>query len=204
MSTLSAQSAKRRKGDALDRFLIAFNKFSSSGANQDKGLKVMQWSLSLLSSFSTTTTTPHYYNKLSNEISMARYLLRFFGLPGALQALRQGTWDDRRTSSIMGKITGRIMALSMLGFYPLEHLSYLGWTSPDALPISLRRQANRFSAYSCRCWLVYLVAEMTQSYYALQHLYRSKERVLKENGNHEEVRSKVMAWLTRIHPGAHT
>ncbi|KAI2506022.1 hypothetical protein MHU86_8433 [Fragilaria crotonensis] len=169
-------SVSARKG-WFDRFLVQYNKFVSSSANQDKGLKFVQWTLWLLSRLHPGKKQALL--KCSFDVSFARYLLRFYGMPSALEAVRNSSWED--STSSWGKTTGKLMAWSMLVYYPLEHVAYLKWTSPELLPSSLN--ANRFSAYSCRFWLLYLVAELVQGSVRLRRLYH--ERTLQEDGREE-------------------
>jgi hypothetical protein len=165
-----------RKG-WFDRFLVQYNTFVSSSANQDKGLKFVQWSLWLLSRLHPGKKQALL--KCSFDVSFARYLLRFYGMPSALEAVRNSSWED--SSSSLGRTSGKLMAWSMLVYYPLEHVAYLKWTSPELLPSSLN--ANRFSAYSCRFWLMYLVAELVQGSVRLRRLYH--EQMLSEDSREE-------------------
>jgi hypothetical protein len=155
----------------LDRFLVHYNKFVSSSANQDKGLKFVQWTLWLLSRLHPAKKQALL--KSSFDVSFARYILRFYGMPSALEAIRNSSWEDSK--SHLGSTTGKLMAWSMLAYYPLEHIAYVKWTSPELLPNSLN--ANRFSAYSCRFWLMYLIAELIQGSMRLRRLYQERKEI---------------------------
>lgn len=161
--------------------LSHYNKFIASAANQDKGLKLLQWTLWLFSK--VYNKKGKALMKTSTDISFARYILRLYGLPTAIEAIQNKTWEDA-SSGLPGRITGKLMALSMIFYYPLEHLAYIRWTSPEVLPG--RTTANKLSAYSCRCWLLYLLAEMIQSMVRLKHLYASQRKLLKDGSCDEE------------------
>jgi hypothetical protein len=156
----------------LDRFLVHYNKFIASGANQDKGLKLLQWTLWLFSRI--YPSKKESLQKSSLDISFARYILRFYGFPSTMEAVRNGTWEDPQ--SYLGRLLGKLMAWSMLGYYPLEHVAYVRWTSPKLLPYS-SLNANRLSAYSCRFWLLYLLAELAQGTIRLRRMYNSRKEL---------------------------
>jgi hypothetical protein len=156
----------------LDRFLVHMVKFTSSAANQDKGLKLFQWTLLLCSKLSQSKQREGLA-KVSSDISFARYLLRFYGLPACLEAIRSGSWGG---ASKWSQALGKAMAWSMLVYHPLEHVAYLKWTSPHLLPPTVN--ANRLSAMSCRFWLLYLVCEMLQSVLHLHELEQTRKTLL--------------------------
>ena len=174
----------------LDRFLMHYNQFVSSSANQDKGLKFIQWTLWLFSRLNPAKKKALL--KCSFDVSFARYLLRFYGMPSALEAVRNSSWED--STSSLGRTTGKLMSWSMLIYYPLEHVAYLKWTSPELIPVSLN--ANRFSAYSCRFWLVYLVAELVQGSMRLRRLYHELSQDEEDDDTNNERRKEVQVSIT--------
>jgi hypothetical protein len=179
----------------LDLFLVHYNKFVTSAANQDKGLKLLQYTLWLFSRIYPHKKKP--LMKTSFDISFARYILRFYGLPTALEAVRNSSWEDPKAA--LGGTTGKLMAWAMMAYYPLEHLSYVGWTAPELLPASflIQNKANRYSAYSCRFWFVYLVAELTQGIMRLRRLYK-EQKELGENGGNGQDNSAAAAIQEKI------
>lgn len=174
-SSSKEQSLVVKRKLSSDIFLVHYNRFISSSANQDKGMKLLQWTLWLFSRIYPTRKAA--LNKTAGDISFARYILRFYGLPSTLEAISNRSWEDKK-SGTLGGITGKLMAFAMLAYYPLEHVAYVQWTSPELLQLSNganRYNANKLSAYSCRFWLVYLLAEMAQSVMRLRRLYREEE-----------------------------
>eukprot|EP00542_Grammatophora_oceanica_P004089 CAMPEP_0194065296 /NCGR_PEP_ID=MMETSP0009_2-20130614/85353_1 /TAXON_ID=210454 /ORGANISM="Grammatophora oceanica, Strain CCMP 410" /LENGTH=264 /DNA_ID=CAMNT_0038718105 /DNA_START=113 /DNA_END=903 /DNA_ORIENTATION=+ len=181
----------------IDAFLQHYSKFFASGSHQDKGLKVLQWTLWLFAyrlqqtsaAGSSSHTVSKALRKLYNEVTFTRYLLRFYGLPDALLAFRTGGWTVG--SSKFAKFLGSLMALCMVGYYPLEHVAYVKWMLPPSLQSSSSSRkgwhtAESLSAYSCRFWLVYLIAESTQTSLSLWRLYREQEQAIKDNHQSEE------------------
>jgi hypothetical protein len=182
--------------EKLDQFLLDFVNFTSSAVNQERSLKVLQWTLWL---FAYLKKSPGL-RKLYLDVSFSRYILRVLGFPAALEAARSGSWGAAASSTSkqrnwwISKL-GSIMAYSMMLYYPSDHLAYLGWMAPSVLPRmssprmnKLLHNANLVSAYSCRCWLVFLIAEMAQTTVKLKDLMEQKQSLTKNEGgaDHDE------------------
>mmetsp|Transcript_84888 Transcript_84888/g.127264 ORF Transcript_84888/g.127264 Transcript_84888/m.127264 type:complete len:261 (-) Transcript_84888:321-1103(-) len=149
------------KTAAIDRMLQAYAKFTSSASNQDKIMKVVQYSLWMISRFYKNSGR-HGLVQLSGQISWARYINRFLGLPAALEAVRSGSYGNP-------KALGKAMAWAMVFYYPLEHISYLKWQAPKLMTrYSSKRLAERASALSCQCWLAYILLDIVRSALALK------------------------------------
>lgn len=172
----------------IDKFLSVFGQFSSQTLYSDRGIKLMQYTLWLVSKiFILDTNDPlsnHVSSSISNlqrDLSTCRYILRFYGMPQSLQAVLRPqlwagecgnqSWKDTRIYQL-----ARVMALSMFIYHPLEHVAWL----KDKVEIdnhvvdhprtgaktnvSLRLwpksiSGGSFSVWSCRAWMVYIVAE---------------------------------------------
>lgn len=152
------------------RFLQGYSSFMTKGINQDRGLKILQYTLWVFSYLSKRKNAiiGDSCKKLYNEVSFARYVLRLFGLPDAIEATISGSWcATSKTNPRLHKILGQIMTWSMIGYYPLEHLAYIQWQTPKLLFFKTKspiptRFAEKMSAWSCRCWCIYIVAEIVQ------------------------------------------
>ncbi len=166
----------------LKSFLSNYVKFVQSPYRQDSILKTVQYSLWLLSKFYRNSKTKKALLNLQGEISWARYLLRFFGFPAAIDAVDlKSSWAAGNTSNRLG----RVMSWTMIGYYPLEHLSYLFYKAPEIpwLPIlsptlaqnsdgnascpnsahySSAQLASKASAWSCRFWLAWIVLDIVR------------------------------------------
>ena len=150
------------KTPVVDQWLQKYVQFTSSAFKQDKVLKVVQYSLWIISRY----WGKEPLSKLSLEISWTRYVNRFFGLPAALEAARSGSWGKPKS-------LGKAMAWSMLLYYPLEHIAYLKWQSPKLFQgknssSQKSRLAEKASAWSCRFWFVYIVLDIVRSSLALK------------------------------------
>jgi hypothetical protein len=174
-------------------WLQAYTKFTSSAGNQDKALKTLQYTLWWIGRFhhhgnaSSSLGRPSVWTTVSGEISWARYLHRWFGLPAAVEAARSGSWGSPGTSTT-STLLGKGMAYSMMAYYPLEYVAYLKWKVPQLQLLSLGRRnhqhpkqhdhrnmgedrlAAQASAWSCRFWLAYILMDIVRSTLALQNM----------------------------------
>mmetsp|Transcript_6748 Transcript_6748/g.12150 ORF Transcript_6748/g.12150 Transcript_6748/m.12150 type:complete len:312 (-) Transcript_6748:490-1425(-) len=180
----------------LDSFLSFYCDFSGPGINQDRILKLAQWLLWFASHCTKNkSSNPELspgLRKMYFDLSMARYALRLLGMPTALQAIRSGSWggggqfQNKKIDQI-----GQVMAWSMLFYYPLEYVAYAKWTSPKWI----KADAEKFSAYSCRFWLVYIVGEMIQCILKMKELRQQKRLLMLEKESHsnkdDELQSEI-------------
>jgi hypothetical protein len=153
--------------EKLEGFLKGYTGFMGKAVNQDRGLKLLQYTLWMFSHFyKDRVVLRDALRKLYNELSFARYVLRLLGLPSAIEAAKTGSWGaSSETGKGVHKFLGQILAWSMIGYYPLEHGAYLQWQTPKLLFPKTggpSRLAEKLSAWSCRCWLAYTVAEIVQ------------------------------------------
>jgi hypothetical protein len=143
----------------LDRFLSKYGTFSGSTFTADQGIKILQWSswaISYATTKSSNVTISPSLRKLYNELSMARYVLRFYGMLQSLEGYRSGSWAGGSWDNpLIAKIAKYIMAGSMLAYYPLEHVAYAGWQMPKLVKVN----ANKISAISCCFWTAYIVGD---------------------------------------------
>mmetsp|Transcript_17139 Transcript_17139/g.32431 ORF Transcript_17139/g.32431 Transcript_17139/m.32431 type:complete len:245 (-) Transcript_17139:69-803(-) len=153
----------------MDQFLSLYCKWTSSSTYTERGIKMLQWTTWLVSRITKGKyeDVSSSLRKLYTELSMMRYVLRLYGFPTAIEGIRSGSWaggpwEDKRIRKL-----GKIMAWSMAAYYPLEHLAWAKWTMPKLMP---KIDANRFSAWSCRCWSVYIVAELLCSWLKIKEL----------------------------------
>lgn len=193
----------------LKSFLLQYLQYISSPARQEAILKTTQYTLWLLSRFyqgknsNKTSNFVESLAELSGELSWARYVLRFFGLPAAMEGVNSGSWASETN-------LGKAMAWTMVFYYPLEHLAYLAWKAPmtrwipsNASGVAATRWnpfgakssssassdststcssselmtssqiAGKASAWSCRFWFAYLVLDIARSMLALQKVQQS-------------------------------
>ena len=143
----------------LDNFLSKYGTFSGSTFTADQGIKILQWSswaISYATTKSSNINISPSLRKLYNELSMARYILRFYGMLQSLEGYRSGSWAGGSWDNpLIAKIAKYIMAGSMLVYYPLEHVAYAGWQMPKLVKVN----ANKISAISCCFWTAYIVGD---------------------------------------------
>lgn len=172
----------------LDRLLQGYTKFMGPGINQDRGLKLMQYTIWMFSyALRDRVLVRDALRKLYNEFSFARYVLRLLALPTAVEAVRSGSWSvESNTKKGLHKFLGQILAWSMIGYYPLEHGAYVQWQTPKLLFPKTggpSRFAEKLSAWSCRFWLAYTVTEIVQCWLKL----REEQQNLKLIGDKKKI-----------------
>ena len=174
-STTTSSPSSSTSSALLDKFLSTYCTFSSRTFTTDQGLKVLQWSLWALSYMTKSNnrcSNKHLspsLRKLYLELSFTRYILRFYGFLQSLEGYRSGSWagGDHWENPLIPKIAKYVLAGSMLFYYPLEHVAYVGWQVPQLVP---RVNANKFSAISCWFWTVYIVGDFWMNCLKLQEL----------------------------------
>lgn len=144
--------------------LKSYVKFISSAINQDKGLKFLQYTLWLASKlYQKDSTGRKSLTKLSLELSNTRYATRLLALPTAVEAALYKSWTSPSKSFPRTfDLIGDLLSWSMMVYYSAEHVAYLQWMVPQWL-VKHKRSAERWSAWSCRGWFLYVVAEMVQN-----------------------------------------
>jgi len=195
----------------LKSILSSYVQFIQTPSRQDSILKTVQYSLWLLSTFYRGSGSKHKLphrvaeslTKLQGEISWARYLLRFFGLPAAINDVDlKSSWATGNNSNRLG----RVMSWTMIAYYPLENLAYLLWKAPGirwlpiVSPVSIQNPdgaascrtpektritsayhyssaqlASKTSAWSCRFWLTWIVLDIVRCTLALRKIQEISE-----------------------------
>ncbi|GKZ00243.1 hypothetical protein MPSEU_000977200 [Mayamaea pseudoterrestris] len=170
----------------INSCLQTYASYMSTSLHQDRGLKLLQWSLWLasrlvllkkqckLQSSQQLQYISTCLRKLYLDVSFARYATRALSLPAAIAAAQSGSWGYQGSSTLTKyrrahDVLGKLMAWSMIGYYPTELVAFVKWMLP-AKPASssgehaavYSRSAERWSYWSCRFWLAYLVAETCQ------------------------------------------
>jgi len=198
----------------LNNFLVKFTTFGSNSYTMDYGLKFIQyflWSLSRLTkkhnknnlvlrfvhlmlsisqggSFRRNSSKIQYTDispelkTIYNKIFMARYFMRLYGFPMALEAILNRSWSSGWKDERIHKF-GDIMAWSMLFYYPLEHFALMKWSAPKIFP---NINATRYSALSCRFWLIYVLTDLVSSFYKIKELKHKQKKEKIDTQEHEE------------------
>mmetsp|Transcript_7756 Transcript_7756/g.10173 ORF Transcript_7756/g.10173 Transcript_7756/m.10173 type:complete len:307 (-) Transcript_7756:270-1190(-) len=187
----------------LRQALKSYVKFISLALNQDKGLKFLQYTLWLASKvYKKDSKGRAGLSTLSLELCMARYATRLVLFPTAVEAVVNGSWaSPSKTYPRTFKTIGEILAWSMLFYFPAEHVAYLHWKAPKWL--AKGRSGGIWSAWSCRGWGAYVVAEIVQNILqwreALQQQSEEKEDEIIDNTALANVpNSETLAVLQQI------
>lgn len=177
--------------NSIDNFFIQYGKFTSKSLFTERGIKLVQWTMWLISQ--VTKDNQRFSKDLSpsvrkvySDLSMMRYVLRFYGFPSALDAVRNpgswagappnaSSWKDKRIVKLSD-----LMAWSMLFYHPLEHVAYANWTMPKLFH---RVDGNKMSAWSCRFWLAYIAADWISSILKNRELQEYKKTLLLQGDN---------------------
>jgi hypothetical protein len=108
-----------------------FVRFVSNTVKADKVSKTIGYGFGTLGHILSIierheSDTSQGFKKLSSSISMARYVIRFTGGFESYEAAKNGSWcyddDDKYLQRIV-----KLQAYSMLAYYPLENISYVGY-----------------------------------------------------------------------------
>ena len=185
----------------VDDLLKRYTLYMQSGLNQDRGLKFLQWTFWLVSRVlqhrhgqrnQTNGGNRHALatRKLYLDLCYARYALRLLGLPAALEAARTSSWTSKAVNpknQPFFDLVGKILAWTMVGYYPTEHMAYVQWMVPAyAKNNGKGRSAERWSYISCRFWLAYIVAESAQCLVQ----WKALRQAMKEDNAQEESEEK--------------
>ena len=170
----------------VDHFLTVFGKFTEKSIYTERGIKLLQWTIWLISQLTKNNQrlpkecSPSF-RKLYSDLSNMRYILRFYGFPGSWAAVRKPgcwagsppyalTWKDGRIQTLAD-----VMAWSMFFYHPLEHVAFAKWSMPKLVK---GVDGNKLSAWSCRCWLVYIVSDWAGSYLKNRELSNRRKLLL--------------------------
>ena len=170
-TTTTMNAVGRQCHDALTSY-VQF--MTSSPSHPDKILKFLQYTFYMVSQAliwhdqrqrPRQLARPHiaqWLDKLYQEFTWARYILRIVQFPVALDAAWHQSWtltaapgndDDpltlllpsrhchRRRQSIYN-VLGRILTYSMVVYYPTELMAYLLWMKPKAPPDETRAMSE--------------------------------------------------------------
>mmetsp|Transcript_16805 Transcript_16805/g.26218 ORF Transcript_16805/g.26218 Transcript_16805/m.26218 type:complete len:271 (+) Transcript_16805:262-1074(+) len=173
----------------IDDVLEDLCEFAGATAEVDKGIKLLSYTSWFLSRFlpsvirtSDKTKRERIHKicvglrKVYTELFMARYAPRLFGIPLCIEGIRNGSWASPEYKDKRIHQLGNFMAWSMLFYYPLEHVAYARWVAPELIDAD----AEKFSAYSCRAWALYVVADIVSSFLKIRELCKRDEDIRKQ------------------------
>jgi hypothetical protein len=179
--TTAHTTNKRPRLPWLGSFLRRYTAAVGQSVHQDRLLKTLQYTLWWYAQLAPAK--PQAATTLATQVSWARFVTRLTDWPTALEAVWNDSWislhdddDDNAGGALtrLGRGCGRLLAWSMLVYYPAEHMALLQWQLPTSLG-RIQRVAERASAWSCRAWLVYLLTDIFQSTLALRQQQQQQQ-----------------------------
>ncbi|KAG9399120.1 hypothetical protein AC1031_012078 [Aphanomyces cochlioides] len=178
--------------------LVKFATFTSSSYKADKYYKSMGYGFAFLArAIELYSKKPTRHSQglsaVATQISFARFVTRFTGIPQTLEALKNGSWvgadDDEHIKQLVNA-----QCYAMLLYYPLEHLSFVGWVAPKWFPSI---DANKCSRQSCIAWGTYVALDLYVNHKRLEILAAQEKAI----GNtldmsDEDVRATFLGFLS--------
>jgi hypothetical protein len=177
----------------IDRILSTYSKFAASSTHTDRGIKILQWTVWLLSQL-----TKDKYKVLSpslrkfyTDLTTVRYVLRLYGMPVAIEGARSGSWSGGSWKDARIHKLAKLMAYSMVVFHPLEHMAFAQWTMPKLIPTT-KYDGNKMSAWSCRFWLVFIFADWASSILKNRELEQQKHLMADQHAEEGELERQTI------------
>lgn len=156
----------------IEKFLHQYTHFIWDTWNQDKLLKMLQYSLWMLSRFYVTSShAQEAMAHLSYEVGWARYVTRLLHLPTAFHEMTSYDWS----TSDYDCLFYQFMACSMVFYYPLEALAYFKWKTPMWVAPTEERLAEQAFGWSMRVWLTYIVMDVLRSITTIHSFQKNKQ-----------------------------
>ena len=198
----------------FDKFLTVWGKFGGNTFTAEQGLKIIQYSLWAViyskskqqqqqqqqqrngssngSSNGNGGVSPDL-RKIYTDLSMSRYVFRMYGFFDTIAAYRSGSWAGGTWDNpLIAKIAKYLLAGSMICYYPLDHLAYVGWQMPKTVGKLIN--ANKVSQISCLFWSVYTISDFwvsTLKWKELKDKLGSLESMLAGKKNNEDKEALV-------------
>ena len=139
------------------------------------------------------TDFQEFLRALSGKISDARTVNRVtYGLPASVAGVF-AYGSDMSIESILG----RIMALTMVLYHPLEH----GWYFTTLKSNIFGIDGGKWSLWSCRMWLIYVICDFIGTVKKLQEVstgLEAKNIDKEQQSSLLRLRRNLIIWLTCI------
>ncbi|CAH0474283.1 unnamed protein product [Peronospora belbahrii] len=170
-----------------------FVRFNSNTVHADKFYKTIGYGLDAVGHLfahltQQETNTSQGLQAIASNISMARYVIRFTGGFESYVAWKNQSWCYEDDDEYVRRLVS-FQALSMIMYYPLEHLSYLGFIAPKLLNID----AMKYSRQSCRMWGVYILLDVYANALRIRALMVKEKQILELQDLTDEERSTQVA-----------
>ena len=202
-SSIVSSTSSSGYSKLFDKFLTIWGKFGGNTFTAEQGLKIIQYSLWAViyskskqqrngSSNGNGGVSPDL-RKIYTDLSMSRYVFRMYGFFDTIAAYRSGSWAGGTWDNpLIAKIAKYLLAGSMICYYPLDHLAYVGWQMPKTVGKLIN--ANKVSQISCLFWSVYTISDFwvsTLKWKELKDKLGSLESMLAGKKNNEDKEALV-------------
>lgn len=172
-----------------------FARFTSAKFQADKFYKTIGYGLGATGHLMARVTqqeteTSKGLRAIASNISMARYVLRFTGTFESVEAWKNGSWCYGDDSDHVKRIVS-LQALSMIVYYPLEHVSYVGFVAPKLLNID----AMKFSRQSCQAWGIYILLDVYANALRIHALTAKEKQIQEQEDLSDEERATQLATI---------
>ncbi|KAG7401533.1 hypothetical protein PHYBOEH_000591 [Phytophthora boehmeriae] len=171
-----------------------FARFSSSPVRSDKFYKTIGYGLGALGHLLAHSTqqqeTSEGLKAIASNISTARYVIRFTGGFETYSAWKNGSWCYGDDDAFVRRLVN-LQTLSMLAYYPLEHVSYVGFVAPKLLNVD----AMKFSRTSCRIWGIFILLDIYANTLRIQALTAKEKQVKEQADLSDEERGSQLATI---------
>ena len=180
------------------RFLQRYTTAMGSCLHRDRLLKTLQYTLWWYARLALPYA--EHAGNLSTEICWARYITRAVEWPTAWEAVWNDSWvpslgnvtalsGTKLTPRQIALTLGRLLQWSMAVYYPAEHLAFAKWKITPTGVRGHRQEhalAAKYSAWSCRAWLAYIVADLVQTSLALSQSSGTENNATAKQKRHKQ------------------
>jgi hypothetical protein len=165
--------------------LSRYNQIMTNVYAIDNALRVVTYSIALYlaSSPGVKSDCASWLAELKAKVADTRFLNRILvGLPASVE----GYFAYGRPVTFEA-LLGKLMAFSMVLYHPLEH----GWWATTLKPKLFDIDGDKWSMWSCRCWVAYVLMDLLGTLRRLQDLKDGAKGAGRERRN-------LLIWLTCI------
>ena len=162
--------------------LSKYNRIINNVYAMDNLFRLICYSCALYISHSSKSPFTDWLADLKARLSETRVINRLLvGLPASIEGYL--AYGDATT---VEAILGRLMAFSMILYHPIEHV----WWASTLKPVLVHIDGNKWSQWTCRCWVVYVVCDLIGTLRRLGQI--------ENDTKHAKERRNLLIWLTCI------
>jgi len=152
----------------------------------DNFLRVVTYTCALYLASAPKSTFAEWLADLKAKVSETRFINRIVvGLPASVEGYY--AYGDSQSVDAM---LGRIMALSMILYHPLEHVWWASTLKTKLFDIN----GNEWSKWSCRCWVVYVLCDLIGTLRRIRDIDAKPQ----QDASTVKTRRNLLIWLSCI------